>query len=267
LFTIWPSAAIVDDGVFFSIIKQQSPKTIYTTSHRNDIAMDTLESIYTRRSIRKYKDLPVEWELIGRIVEAGSFAPSAGNTQSYRFIVVQDDEKRKQLASACVQQYWMEQAPIHIVVCCEIRIGIQMYGTRGERLYNVQNTAAAVENILLAANNFGLGSCWVGAFDEAMVKRICGIPDFARPHAIITLGYADEQPPAPQKYKLEILTYFEKYHNRIKDINVVLGEYSPVVAKHAREAKEALDKGTSKLFHKISKKLKDVHRKVTRKNP
>ncbi|MFH1439990.1 MAG: nitroreductase family protein [Candidatus Woesearchaeota archaeon] len=221
--------------------------------------METLDCIYTRRSIRKYKDIPVEWELVGRVVEAASFAPTAGNIQDYRFIVVWDEDKRKQIAQACLQQYWMESAPVHIVACAERAKAKQFYGIRGERLYTIQNVAAAMENMLLAAHNFGLGACWVGAFDEAMIKRICGIPDYARAHAIMTLGHPDEVPPQPQKYKLENLFYLERYNNRMKDVNVVLGEYSPVIA---RSVKEALDKGTNKLLDHIEKKVKEVHSKL-----
>lgn len=226
--------------------------------------MDTMDCIYTRRSIRKYKDIPVEWELVGRVVEAGSFAPTAGNLQDYRFIVVRDEDKRKQIAQACLQQYWMEAAPVHIIACAEIKRIKQFYGVRGERLYTIQNVAAAMENMLLAANHFGLGACWVGAFDEPMIKTVCGIPDYARAHAIMTLGYPDETPPQPQKYKLENLFYLERYNNRMEDFHVVVGEYSPTIARHIRETKKALDKGTSKLFEHIGKKLKDVHGKITR---
>ena len=223
--------------------------------------MDTIECIYTRRSIRKYKDIPIEWELVGRIVEAGSLAPTAGNIQDFRFIVVQDETKRKQLAEACLQQYWMESAPTIIVACAEIKRAKLFYGVRGERLYTIQNVATAMENMLLAAHNFGLGACWVGAFDENMVKRICGIPDYARAHAIMTLGHPDEQPPKPQQYKLENLFYFEKYNNRIKDIHVVLGEYSPTIARHVKEAKEGLDKSTNKLFDHVGKAIGKLTKK------
>lgn len=218
--------------------------------------MDTMECIYTRRSIRKYKDIPVEWELIGRVVEAGTFAPTAGNIQDHRFIVVLDEDKRKQIAQACLQQYWIEQAPVHIIACAEIKRAGQMYGVRGERLYTIQNVAAAVENILLAAHNLGLGACWVGAFDEAMIKRIAAIPDYARPHAIIILGYPDEVPPMPHRLMLENQFYFERYNNRIKNIHTVLGEISPTVAKGVREAKKMLDKQTHKLVERIKRGLR-----------
>ncbi len=227
--------------------------------------MDTMDCIYTRRSIRKYKDIPVEWELIGRVVEAGSFAPTAGNIQDYRFIVVLDETKRKSIAEACLQQYWMESAPVIIIACAEIKKAQVFYGTRGERLYNIQNVAAAMENMLLAANNFGLGACWVGAFDEAMVKRICRIPDYARPHAILTLGHPDEVPPRPQQYKLEYMFYFERYNNRIKDVHVVIGEYSPTVARNIKAAKDSLDKSTTKLFSKIGDAIRGAHGRIVGK--
>lgn len=213
--------------------------------------MDTLECIYTRRSIRKYVDIPVEWELVGRVVEAGTLAPTAGNLQEFRFIIVTDEAKRKAIAEASLQQYWMEQAPVIIVACAETKRPKQFYGLRGERLYTIQNVAAACENMLLTSHHFGLGACWVGAFDEVALKRILNIPDYARPHAIITLGYPDEVVPMPQKYKIENLVYLQRYHNRIKNIHTVLGVFSPNVAAAVAATKHAIDKHATNFVEKI----------------
>jgi nitroreductase len=228
--------------------------------------MDAIECIYTRRSVRRYKDIPVEWELIGRIVEAGGMAPTAGNIQDYRFIVIQDEARKKQIAEACLQQYWMESAPVIIVACAEIKRAKLFYGVRGERLYTIQNVAAAMENMLLASHNFGLGACWVGAFDENMIKRACGIPDYARAHAIMTLGHPDEQPPRPEQYKLESLFYFEKYSNRIKDVHVVVGEYSPTVARHVKSVKDGLDKNTNKFLDHVGNAINKLTGKKKKEN-
>lgn len=252
---VCPENVLVQAERFNTKIKyKDSTQSLYTTIFYKNNNMDAMECIYTRRSIRKYKDLPVEFELIGRIVEAASFAPTAGNIQDYRFIFVTDETQRKQLAEACMQQYWMEQAPVHIVACAEVKRAKQFYGARGERLYTVQNVAAAVENILLAAHSFGLGACWVGAFDEQMVKRICCIPDYARPHAIITIGVPDEVPPPPQKYKIENLFYFGKYSRRIKNVPFVFGEYSYDVMKTGRKVKEGIEKGAKSLLQRLTGK-------------
>ena len=162
------------------------------------VNMEVFECINTRRSIRNYLDIPVEWDKVGTILEAGRLAPNSGNIQDYNFIVVQDEEKRKTIAEASLRQHWMSKAPVYIVVCADLKKSERFYGVRGNRLYSIQNCAAAIENMLLTANSLGLGACWVGAFDENVVSRVLGIPDYARPQAIITIGYSDEKPKTPQ---------------------------------------------------------------------
>ena len=224
--------------------------------------MDTMQCIYTRRSIRKYLDIPLEGEILGRIIEAGTKAPTSGNIQEFRFVVITDETKRKALSQACLQQYWMEKAPVHVVACAEIKRPKQFYGIRGERLYTIQNVAAACQNILLAAHNYGVGSCWVGAFDEGAVKSIAGIPDYARPHAIITLGYPDEVVPSPAKYKIEHMYYLQRYGNRIKNVNVVLLQFSPVLAEGVKGVKDYVDKKATSAYDKVKHHLKKLHKKL-----
>lgn len=227
--------------------------------------MDVIECIYSRRSVRKYQDLPIEFEKVGRIVEAGFQAPTAGNIQDYRFIIVQDKAKRAQIAEACLQQYWMETAPVHLVVCIDVKRAKQFYGVRGERLYSVQHAGAAGMNMLLAAHHFELGACWVGAFDEEAIKNVCGIPEYARPEIIITLGYADEIPPRPPKFIIETFTYLERYGNKIKTFPLVIAEPSPVIEKHVRETIGAIDEGTNKLINKGIKAGKEFWQKLAKK--
>ncbi len=202
--------------------------------------MDTLECIETRRSIRKYLDLPVEFEKLGNVLNAGRLAPSAGNLQDWKFVLVTEHDLRRQLANASSQQYWMEQAPVHIVVCSQPSKTERSYGLRGQELYSVQNAAAASQNMLLAAHDQGLGACWVGAFDEAMVRSALQMSEGARPLAIITLGYADEDPQPPTKFSVDNVTYIERWGNRIKDFAAFVGYYSQHVAKAAIAGKEAL---------------------------
>ncbi|MBS3097323.1 nitroreductase family protein [Candidatus Woesearchaeota archaeon] len=209
--------------------------------------MDTLECIKTRRSVRKYKDKPVEWEKIVNILHAGKSAPCAGNIQNWKFIVIRDEANRKKVAKAALEQGWMEDAPVHIIVIAEPEKAARFYGTRGERLYTIQNCAAAVENMLLAAHAQGLGACWVGAFNEDEIMYTTNLPEEAIAHAIITIGYADEKPPMPPKNRIEHVTYLEKWWNRRKV--PPYGWYSVNVEKGV--------KGAKKFFEKISKKVKN----------
>jgi len=215
--------------------------------------MDALECIKKRRSIRKFLDKPVEWDKVGKILDAGRYAPSSGNLQDWYFIVVDDKEKRKKLAEASSRQYWMADAPIHIVVCNIVHYAKMYYGLRGERLYSIQNCAAAVENMLLAATALGLGSCWVGAFDENKVCEILQIPDRARPQAIVVIGYAAEQPPEPSRKSLENVTFLNRYGEnagRIKDINYTLGDTSAIFREAAEKGKSFLERLNEKFMKK-----------------
>lgn len=211
--------------------------------------MDVLEAIKTRRSIRKFLDMPIEFEKLDKILQAGAAAPSAGNLQNWKFIVVADKENREKLADAAFQQFWMTTAPVFIVVCAEIEKTKQYYGIRGERLYGIQNCAAAVMNMLNVAWAEGIGSCWVSAFDEDMIKRTLNIPDPVRPQAIIPLGYPDEKPPSPPKKTVETCSYVEEWNRRITDIPKMLRWYYPRTQKAVGKGKELL----SKIAEKVGK--------------
>jgi len=210
--------------------------------------MDIIECIKTRRSIRKFLDIPVEWDKIGSIVDAGRYAPNSGNLQNWKFIIVLDEETRKKIADACLQQLWMAKAPVHIIVCSEPEKAKRFYGLRGERLYTIQNCAAATQNMLLTAHSLKLGACWVGAFDEDMLKRAVSIPDFIRPQAIIPVGYPAEKVPAPIQYQLENTVFMESWGNKIADMNSNMGYTSATVLELIEHGK--------KLVKKVKKKLK-----------
>ena len=220
--------------------------------------MDVFEAIRTRRSIRKYKDKQVPWDNIVTILQAGKYAPSAGNIQNWKFIVVKNDAKRVSISKACLQQDWMEIAPIHIVVVAEPLKAERYYGTRGARLYTIQGCAAAMENMLLTAHSLGLGSCWVGAFDEHEIWRLLGLPEESSIQGIITIGYADENPEPPPKHRIEHIIFFDKWWGRIESPKSYLGWWSLANMKAVYEGK--------KLAKKIHKKVKEkVKQKFNRK--
>jgi nitroreductase len=208
--------------------------------------MDTLECIKTRRSVRKFSDSAVEWEKVGVILEAGMIAPSSGNLQNWRFIVVTSEGLREKIAEASLQQKWMAEAPVHIVVCAESAKAEQFYGIRGERLYSIQNCAAAIENMLLATHAQGLASCWVGAFDEEMLKRALGIPDDVRPQAILPVGYASESPRDTPRGRLYDKVFINSWGGRVLDIQHVLGYHSAKLHKAVDKTNKTITKGLQK---------------------
>ncbi len=153
-----------------------------------------LEVIKKRCSVRRYQATPVPEEAIGQLLEAARWAPSAGNLQPWFFYVVRSQGVKECLAAAALEQRFIAQAPVVIVVCAEPERSGRVYGERGRRLYCYQDTAAAVQNILLAATAMGLGTCWVGAFHEDRVRECLAVPPHRVPVAIIPVGYPAEEP-------------------------------------------------------------------------
>lgn len=154
---------------------------------------DVIAAILERRCVRKFESTPIPSATIGRILEAAQHAPSAGNLQPWEFYVVLSQEHKSKLSEAAFNQNSILEAPVVIAVCANPELCGQRYGARGVELYYLQDTAAAVQNILLAATGYGLGSCWVGAFDEQRVAQVLNLPNSLRPVAMIPLGYALEE--------------------------------------------------------------------------
>ena len=154
--------------------------------------MTVMEAIQSRRSVRKYKPDPVPDEVLGRVLEAARLAPSGKNLQPWRFIVVRDLEIRKKLAKASAGQTFMAEAPVIIAACgfpedCYARMGRYM------KSWPVDVTIA-LEHLILQAQADGLGTCWIGAFEEEEVKDILGVPAEVKVLALTPLGWPDERP-------------------------------------------------------------------------
>jgi nitroreductase len=187
--------------------------------------MNVFQCIFKRRSIRKFEKKEIDDKLIGLMLYAATHAPSAGNTQEWEFVVVKDKEQKKKLAIAALHQDFIAQAPVVIVVCADLEKISLRYGKRGESLYFAQDTAAAIQNILLSAHALGLGSCWVGAFDEESVKDILKLPENLRPLAILPIGYAAEEPEMPKRIPFENLTYLDFYGKKYEIEFEPIAEY------------------------------------------
>jgi nitroreductase len=201
---------------------------------------DLLDIIKSRRTIKNYLPKFVSWENVSKVLDAGRHAPSCGNIQNWKFIVILDPEQKIQLAQATHDQSNIALAGVLIVVCAEPEKAARYYGVRGERLYTVQNCAAAVQNMLLEAQSLGLGTSWIGAFDEDIVKQVCSIPEEIRPQAIVALGYPQEVPNKPAKYPLEVVVYFHKWRGKMRDPAKYMHDYATIMARKASELKEKM---------------------------
>ena len=173
--------------------------------------MDLFEAIKGRRSIRAYTSDNVSDEEVRMLIDAARLAPSAGNLQPWEFVLVRDANAKKRLSIAALDQIFIEEAPVVIVVCANENRTIWRYGSRGVSLYCLQDTAAAIQNMLLAAFALGLGACWIGAFRQEMVEGILKTPRGVRPIAIVPVGYSAEKPRAPRRRKIDEIVHYESF--------------------------------------------------------
>lgn len=178
--------------------------------------MQILDFIKNRRSVHKYKKKKVPLEALYYVLEAGRWAPSSANIQNWRFLVIQNRDTISQIARASLGQEWISDAPLLIIVCSLTKKVVHKFHKFGE-IYAIQNTMAAVENMLIGAMGVGLATCWVTAFAHNRVRRICRIPDQVDIHGIITLGYANERPVPMARHDLWDLTIFEHWFYKDKD--------------------------------------------------
>jgi nitroreductase len=147
--------------------------------------MNVFEAIKKRHSVRRYLDKSIEDKKLNAVLEAGRLAPSAKNLQEWRFVIVKNRKVREKLAHAANEQIFVGQAPVIIVACAETDEHVM---SCGQLCYPI-NVAIALDHISLAAVELGLGTCWIGAFNESKVKEILGIPNQVRVVELMPIGY------------------------------------------------------------------------------
>ncbi len=171
--------------------------------------MNILDIITNRRSIRAFQDREIPRDLVDGVVEAIRWAPSAGNLQSRKFYFVFNQDMKKKIAKAALNQHFIAQAPLTIVACLDRNISVH-YGERGVNLYSIQDVAASIMSMMLAAQAMGLGTVWVGAFNEFEVIEILDLPDNLRPIAIIPIGYPAKIPEQTPRFRPQEIVIFIK---------------------------------------------------------
>jgi nitroreductase len=201
--------------------------------------MDVMEAIQKRRSIRHYKSDDIPEDVLDRLLNAMRLAPSGGNRQPWKFIVVRDKATKSKVTTACswktgdgklITQNWIDEAPIIIVVCGSEEEAVWRYYKDGEVIVThhgtfEKNTPAdkglesclmwdlsiALEHLTLAATAEGLGTCWIGGLNEPQLKVILGIPADVRAPMAVVVGYPVSWPePRPRKSLDQIICY-DKY--------------------------------------------------------
>ena len=150
--------------------------------------METLNTIFTRRSIRKYKNIPLEQEKLLQILQAATAAPSARNRQPWHFVTVQSQEGKDKIMAAHPYSMMLKTAPCAVIVCADTDVSADFFQ---------QDCAAAIQNMLLCATDLGLGSVWLGVYPSKeraeAVSAAFNLPQNIIPVGIVVLGYGDEQ--------------------------------------------------------------------------
>ena len=171
--------------------------------------MDFFKLVDERHSVRKYLPRPVEAAKLQAILGAMNRAPSAGNLQGYEVYLVESLQKRQELVKAALEQEFLAEAPVVLVFCANGPRSAQKYGERGSTLYAIQDATIACTFAMLAAKALELDTVWVGAFDEAAVSRILGLPTEFRPIILLPIGYADGEPRLRPRRELKELVHPE----------------------------------------------------------
>lgn len=173
--------------------------------------MEFTTVIKTRRSVRTYVDKPIPEEVLNRILEAGRLAPSACNIQPWRLVVVKDAAIRKQLADLAHHQHFVAKAPV-VIVCCGKRYE-QSYNWISDHLYLI-DLGIVIEHLVLAARNEGIGTCWIGAFQDQPIKKLLRIPADYDVVMLLPLGYpvsADQFTTTTERLPLGQIVFREQF--------------------------------------------------------
>ena len=159
-----------------------------------------------RSSIRKYKSNSIPDEKIRKVLEAARLAPSWANKYCSRFIVVKDVEIKRKLAEASGQA-WLSTAPVVIAACADPKSS----GKRDGKSYYLVDVGISMDHLILAATEQGLGTCWIGWFDEKKARKALGVPKNLKIVAMTPVGYPDESPKPKVRKPLEEIVSTDQY--------------------------------------------------------
>jgi len=170
--------------------------------------MEVMDAIRTRKSVRSYRDQPVDETTLARLLEAARLAPSARNDQEWRFVAVRDPVMRRRIAVEAARQPFVAEAAV-VLACCALTDGRLM--RCGQAAYPI-DVAIAMDHLSLAAAAEGLGTCWIGSFDEQVVKSLLGIPPEVRVVQLMPLGWpTDPAPVTKRRLAMEQILRLERW--------------------------------------------------------
>jgi nitroreductase len=169
--------------------------------------MDFIELIKKRYSVRAYKADPVEEEKLQQVLEAARLAPTAVNRQPFRIIVIHTAGREAELRRI-YDRGWFVKAPLLLCAC---GIPAKTWSRCDGKNYNDVDVTIAMDHMILAATDLGLGTCWVAAFNPAAARQVLGLPDGVEPIAFTPLGYPADQPRPKERKALSELVRYEKW--------------------------------------------------------
>ncbi|MEK6646408.1 MAG: nitroreductase family protein [Candidatus Firestonebacteria bacterium] len=182
-----------------------------------------MEIIRKRKSVRKYIDTPVEKEKIEAIIEAARLAPSSSNTQPWRFIAVLDktvlSEIKAKGLGGIVPNKWASTTPAVIVACAELNIITHRIGATIKNIdYHLIDLGIATEHLILRATELGLGTCWIGWFNEKEIKKTLNIPTTVQVISLITIGYYEDKANITAKTRMSMnsILFYNKWKGQMK---------------------------------------------------
>lgn len=182
-----------------------------------------IDCLLNHRSIRKFIQKPIEPEKMELILKAGTRAATAGNLQLYSFIVLEDDDKKKELDKAWdARAIRLSSSPVVIIALVDqyrVKRWLELHSER-EIINNRPNnfflaiwdTLIALQNMIVAAESMGIGTCYVGSILEMDVQKILGVPEYVFPAGMVCMGYPEEIPDLSMRLPLEAVVHRNTYH-------------------------------------------------------
>jgi len=156
-------------------------------SHEDWSAMDFYEVVRTRRSVRSYRPDPIPDNVLNRVLDTARISPSGSNRQPWKFILVKDEDVKRKLVPMCGDQAFISEAPL-VIVACGQNIHYNRGGYMGDMSMLV-DVSIAVDHLTLAARAEGLGTCWIGLFNNESVKKLLQMPEDVNVVALVPIGY------------------------------------------------------------------------------
>ncbi len=167
------------------------------------MAETTVQTILNRRSIRRFQSTEIPEEDLKQIFECARQAPSGGNRQPWRYIVVKDKSIKKELAEACNGQTWMADAAVIVAAV----------GLPAESRWHIVDPAIGLQNLILAAHSLGYGTCWIGAFNEEKINQTLKMPKSAKIVCLTPVGVPAVSPQPTSRKKFSEVIYLDEFGN------------------------------------------------------